>query len=404
MTAVRRLTLANYGMHTADQIALVATPLVAALAFDAGARTIGVLVALQSSAHLFGSIPFGILVDQKQLRTLTIVSTVMSAIGFMVAATSIVFQTEFLFGVGVTLGGFGTVLFGLATLSILPKAVPHSALAGANAAIQIPRAICSFAVPLAVGLVVADVSSVTILAAAFVGAVFALTYSLALPTFEVDSKPTVSVLSRIVEGGRYVMGHSLLLPITLCSVFWNLAFAGLLVVLVPMIQQIYRFDPGSFGVALSAFGLAAIAGSWLSGRIANRIMPSFVLLFGPGSSLVSAAGLLLIDAESSEVLLYASFFLLGFGPSMWLVAQNSIRQLVSPPTLLGRVNAVIQTAIYGVRPLGALLGGGLAGTYGPRAALVFVVGAFACSFAVSLFSDLRRVGSYAALRNPSAEV
>lgn len=403
MTVLRRLTLANYGMQFADQIALVATPLVAALAFDAGAQTIGVLVALQSSAHLFGSIPFGILVDQKQQRTLAMISTVMSAIGFMIAAMSVVAETEILFGIGITLGGFGTVLFALTTLSILPKAVSQSALAGANAAIQIPRAACSFAVPMIVGLVIADLPSVIIFAAAFVAAVFALAQSFALPSFQVDAKPAISVLSRISEGGRYVTGHSLLMPITLCSVFWNLAFAGLLVVLVPMIQEIYRFDPGSFGVALSAFGLAAIAGSWLSVRIADRVVPSFILLFGPGSSLVAGAGLLLIDATSSETLLYSIFFVLGFGPSMWLVAQNSVRQLVSPPTLLGRVNAVIQTAIYGVRPLGALLGGGIAGTFGPRVALAFVLGAFALAFAISLFSDLRRVSSYASLRDPGAE-
>lgn len=239
MTAIRRLTLANYGMHFADQTALVATPLVAALPLGARAQTIGVLVALQSSAHLLGPIPFGMLADQMQLRTLTVVATLMSAIGFMIAATSIASQTE--------------VLFGLTTLSILPKAIVHAALARANAAIRIPLAICSFAVPLAIGLAVAGVSSATIFVVAFVGAIFAPTHALALPTFEDDPKPTVPVLSRSAEGGRQVRRRALLLAITLCSVFWNLAFAGLLVVLVHVIQEIYRFDPGSFGVALSAF-------------------------------------------------------------------------------------------------------------------------------------------------------
>ena len=57
MTAIHRLTQANYGVHFADQTALVATPLVAALAFGSGPETIGLLVAAQSSAHLLADIP-----------------------------------------------------------------------------------------------------------------------------------------------------------------------------------------------------------------------------------------------------------------------------------------------------------------------------------------------------------
>ena len=87
---------------------------------------------------------------------------------------------------------------------------------------------------------------------------------------------------------------------------------------------------------------------------------------------------------------------------MWLIAQNSVRQLVTPPALLGRVNAVIQTAIYGVRPLGALIGGAVAGVAGPEAGLGFVALVFAASFAVALFSGLRRVVSYESLKVPDA--
>lgn len=398
MTAIRRLAAAAYGTHFADQIALVALPLVAALAFDASPEVIGILAACQSSAHLIGSIPFGILVDQGQLRTLTILSALVSAAGFAMAALGIVFGSVLWFGASVTVAGFGAVLFGLTSLSILPRVAGPDALAQANSAIQMPRALCSFAVPLAIGLIIADVPSWSIFAAAALASIVALAFSSSLPRFDLDPKTTAPIWWRIVEGGRYVAGHRLLLPITLCSVFWNLAFAALLVALVPVLQEVYLFDPGAFGFALASFGLAAILGSWLSGRMADRVAPRIILLFGPGSSAVAAFGLLLIDAETSEAWLYACFFLLGFGPSLWLVAQNAVRQLVSPPLILGRVNAVIQTAIYGVRPVGALIGGVVAGQAGSTAGLGLVAAAFGLSFAVSVFSDLRRIGSYQSLR------
>lgn len=57
MSTMNKLTGAAYGMHFADQVGLVAVPLVAALAFGASPEVIGILVACQSMAHLLGSIP-----------------------------------------------------------------------------------------------------------------------------------------------------------------------------------------------------------------------------------------------------------------------------------------------------------------------------------------------------------
>jgi len=398
MSVIHRLAGAAYGTHLGDQIALVSVPLVAALVFNASAELIGILVACQSMAHLLGSIPFGMLVDRRQLRSLAVASPLISLCGFIAAGFGVWTGTVLWFGAGITLAGFGTVLFALTALSILPKAAPPSGLARANAAIETPRALSSFAVPLAIGLLLAWISPPLIYAAAACAALAALAFTTSLPTFETSQTQPVSRITQILEGGRYVVAHKLLLAISFCAIFWNLAFAALLVVMVPAIRDIYHFDPGAFGVALSAFGLAAFTGSWLSGRIADKLAPRFVLLFGPGSSAIAAASILLIGPGSPALKLYACFFFLGFGPAMWLIAQNSVRQLVTPPALLGRVNAVIQTAIYGVRPLGALIGGAVTGAAGAEVGIMFVVLAFFASFAVSLFSGLRSVASYESLK------
>ena len=399
MSTIHRLAGAACGIHLTDQIALVSIPLIAALTFNASAEVIGILVACQSLAHLLGSMPFGMMVEQVQKRSLVIAAALISLSGIILAIISIAADNIFGFAAGITIAGFGVVLFTLTTLSILPETVAADALAKANATIEIPRAICSLLVPLIVGLAITRIPAIWIFAIAGAGAFLALSFAFTLPKFRMRQNLPKPIVSQIVEGGGYVLHHDLLLPISLCAILWNLAFAALLVVLVPTIQSIYHFNPGVFGIALSAFGLAALTGSSLAGKFASIFAPSVILLFGPGSSLIAALGLLAISSDSSEHMLYACFFLLGFGPSMWLIAQNSVRQIVTPPSMLGRVNAVIQTSIYGVRPLGALIGGAIAGATGPENGLILVVLAFAASFAVSLFSPLRSVRNYQELQN-----
>ncbi len=401
MTTINRLTGAAYGMHFADQIALVAVPLIAALTFDASAQTIGVLVACHSVAHLLGSMPFGMIVDAVQQRSLAIISSLISAVGFLIAAISTTTGGIFLFAVAITFSGFGVVLFVLTALSILPKIVSANNLAKANASIELPRAICSFGVPLGVGLVVTDIAAVWIFCAAALAALVAFMFTLGLPNVEAERRPKKRLITQIVEGGSFVLRNEYLLSISLCAVFWNFGFSVLLVVLVPLIRNVYLFDPGAFGIALSAFGFAMIMGASLMRRNAGRISPKFIFLFGPGSSAVAMIGLLLVPPGEWELLLYACLFLLGFGPAMWLIAQNSVRQLVTHPNMLGRVNAVIQTAIYGIRPLGALVGGGIVGLFGAQTGIVFVLLAFTASFLAAWFSKLKKIENYNHLRPAS---
>jgi predicted MFS family arabinose efflux permease len=293
---------------------------------------------------------------------------------------------------------FGIVLFVLASHSILPKIASANELARANSCIDIPRAFSSFSVPLAVGILITQSTAHWVFVIASLSAFVALGAALRMPRFPVADRNHDSVIKRILDGGAFVLKHELLLPIAFCAIFWNLGFSALLVVMVPVLVNVYLLEPSTFGIALAAFRSAAIAGSWAAGRFSSRIAPNVILLFGPGSSVLAAVVLLFMPTGGPVAAIYGSFFLLGFGPSMWLVTQNSVRQLVTPGLLLGRVNAVIQTAIYGIRPVGALLGGAIVGATSPRTGLILVAVAYACSFACALFTRLRTVKRYADLQ------
>ncbi|MCR9110076.1 hypothetical protein [Marivita sp. XM-24bin2] len=105
-------------------------PLVAALAFGASPELIGLLVACQISAHLIGSNPFGIVVDQGRLRALAVTSAAISLIGFGLVMISVLLGLVALFGVSITLAGLGVVLFDLTSLSIVPRLCQVMSAAG----------------------------------------------------------------------------------------------------------------------------------------------------------------------------------------------------------------------------------------------------------------------------------
>lgn len=394
MTPLSRLVMSARFMYAADQIALVAVPIVAVLIFDAPATVIGILVACQSSAYLIGTIPFGLVIDQFQLRSIVIASALFALAGFSTAALALTAGHVPLFGLAIAVAGLGIVLYELATFSAIPKLVDVDKLGPANARVSLPRALASFLVPMALSLFLsAETATVTFWVAA-AGACAALMVIRGLPEMSRAKSPQQAILGRLAAGGRYVLRHGLLRPISICAIFWNLAFAVLLVVLVPAIVELYAGEPSLFAGAMASFGIAAITGVWVIGRIAPVVPPNVILIAGPASSAAASFLLLVVPVRHPELVLFPAFFFLGFGPSMWLVVQNTVRQVATPEDMLGRVNAVIQTAIYGVRPLGALSGGLLVSHWSPEAGIWVVAGLFSVSFLAALLSGLRTVESY----------
>jgi predicted MFS family arabinose efflux permease len=403
LSSLARLTVAGYGVHIADQVGLVATPLVAAVVFQAPATMIGTLVAFQSLPHLVGSLPSGLLVDRFQPERVAMAATAFSTMGFVLVAVSVSMGWVGWFAVLILLSGLGVVVFVLAALSLIPRIVTVSRFAVSNARIELPRAIAGVVAPLLVGLLVSMDSPELIFLTA--GSASAIAFGSLATVTRSDTRTDTRHRPRgsLKPAFQMIVGQGLLRPIALTAVLWNVAFSVLIVAAVPYLTDYLATGSEVFGVAMSLFGVGAVAGTWVMRAAGDRIEPRLVLLFGPASSMSASAALWAFGSASSDAIVLLSFFVLGFGPSMWLVAQNTIRQTVTPNQMLGSVNAVMQTCIYGSRPAGATLGGLLLGGAGPRICLVFVSALFVASFATAAISDLRNVGSYESVSSQQPE-
>lgn len=389
------------GTHAADQLALATLPLTATLVLGAGPDVLGLLVAAQSAAWLLVSLPAGAWADRVPRRTLLIVGLALGLAASLVAVAAAAAGIASLLGIAAFVGASGTVVYMLSSVSLLPSLVPACGLPRANARLELARAIVSLAAPFAAGLLAQHLSPTWGYGVAAAGAALALACILALPKAPAptaaDQRP--SLLAAIGIGARFVVRHELLRGISLCAIFWNFAFFALLAIWAPLALGVLKLDPAGMGLAQSAYGAGMILGALVAPVSSRRLPPLVILIFGPAVSVIAAGLFLLAPADNGFRFAAVGHFLVGFGPMLWLICQTTVRQLVTPAPLLGRVNATVQTAIYGVRPLGALAGGLVAAQAGLQAALVLVAVSFVLSTLVILLSPLARLR---ALPQPAA--
>jgi predicted MFS family arabinose efflux permease len=133
------------------------------------------------------------------------------------------------------------------------------------------------------------------------------------------------------------------------------------------------------------YGVGMVVGALSATRVMRRVPVGTVIALGPVTGFVAAAVLALTTLIPSAPLAGLGFFLLGVGPILWVISTTTLRQSVTPPSLLGRVSA-INIMSYGARPVGAALGALVGGLYGAEACLYLAVAIFGVQALVILMS------------------
>jgi predicted MFS family arabinose efflux permease len=142
-------------------------------------------------------------------------------------------------------------------------------------------------------------------------------------------------------------------------------------------HAVHNLGLSAFGVGatLGMFGVGMVAGALLAPRILKTLAFGTVVAIGPVAGFAAALLMALTIWVPTPLLAGLAFFVLGAGPILWVISTTTLRQVVTPQHLLGRVSA-INIMAYGARPLGAGLGALLAGLYGVEACLIVAVAGF----------------------------
>ena len=354
----------------------LAVPLLAILTLKASTLEVSLLRSAETLAWLLFGLVAGGWVDRLRQRPVLIAADAGRAVILASIPIAAIWHGERLwqFYAALFLVGLLTVFFDIAHTTYLPQILGPDELMDGNSKLAANTSIAAIAGGSFGGFLVQW------LTAPFAIAVDAASYlwsALWLRTIQTHEEPPLPEPDRhlrreIREGLAFVLGNPLLRPIALNTagrMLFQSAYDG--IILVYLVRRVH-LTPGIIGLLSTVGFLGALAASYCTTRITARIGDIRALVIG---SVVNGLGFVSFALTGPEWRL--GFFVLGgtltsFTIVLMHIVSVTTVQTVCPESLLGRVNATMQVMIWGVMPIGSIIGGLLATFYGLHFTLWFV--------------------------------
>lgn len=354
-------TLSQFGA----QITELAIPVLAVLLLNATEFQVGVLNAANVAAFLLVGLPAGAWIDRMRKRHVMIAADLVRAAAlalvpvlWMLGALEIWHLIAIVAVVGVA-----TVFFDVSYQSIVPSLVRPDQIAEANGKLQSSYEIANITGPGIGGWLVGVITApLAVLATAVTYVLSAVALVFTRDHEEPrDTADRGSILGEIREGLHFVFTERLLRRIVGTTGVSNF-FSTLSGTLIPIfLLRELGFSPASLGLIFSLGAVGGLLGAMSTSHIVRwigeaRAIPVSALGFSVIGLLLPVAAL--VPAVAFP-LLVGQFFVMSFTVLVYNITQVTFRQRITPPRLLGRMNASVRFVVWGVMPIAALLAGAL---------------------------------------------
>ncbi len=361
-----RIWSASLITNLVDGVLKLSAPLLA-VSLTQDPILIGLLSALGLLPWLFFAIPIGALVDRIDKRKALVLGNFgRSALALLVAfSISQEFITIWILLVCVFLFGICEVLVDTTSQSVLPQILDKSNFERGNSRLQISEVIVAqFAgSPLsgflyAIAIALPFYFSTTGL---FLAAVL-----LALFPFHTDVNPVhqkdagkerLGLMGDIRFALNYLYQDKRIFSIVVITTSIGFFYALSTAVAPLFILKELNVAPSYFGVVLAIQGIGALAGSVMAPVASAKLGRGRALALNLflASLMVTFTGL----APNAYVFV-AIAVVMGFTISVWNILLMSLYQSLIPAHLYGRIHGARRTIVWGLMPIGSLLGGVIA--------------------------------------------
>lgn len=389
------------GSHLLNETGSAAThvilPLTAVLALGSSAWEVGLLQAATYAAYLVLGLPAGAWVERIPPRRVMIAADLVrftALISLPLAWASGLLALPLLYLAALLLGC--AQLFGdIADHSYLPDLVGGHRLVEGNSGLQLVRSASELGGPSLGGLGVqwlgAQLSLVANAIASVASAV--LLWRIRTP----DTRPDANrdgLVREIGAGLRFLARHRVLRVLVLSASANNLVFSAIFGLEVVFLTTVVGLSPGLVGVLMTSGAAGAMLGAWLAPRLARAVGGARLALLAVPCT---APFMLLLPLTGNGwrlALFVVANVAIAVGVTVFNIMQVSYRQRICPPGMLSRLSAMFRFAVWGVAPIGSVIGGALAELFGVRSALWVLTAALVVVSPALLASPMRRMRDF----------
>jgi MFS family permease len=378
-----------------NQITVFALPLVAILTLHASVIQVGILSALRLLPVVIFSLLAGVWLDRRRRRPIMIACSVGNGllIGLVPLCSAFdALSMPLLYAVTFLVGAL-SVVFDVGVLTYMPSVVDREHLSASNSRMQSSLSLSMIAGPglagVLIGILTAPITLTADAVSYFCSAAGLISIRKPEPPPEVPAeRPTIR--ASIAEGLRAVYGHPILRNLLGLSGTFNFVQAGFATIFVVYGIRDLHLSAFQLGVVLGFIAIGGLIGASCTQRIAKRFGVGPTMLVGLGSATLFPALLLIPRGNglAAVIAMCAIHFCYGFCVLTFNVHSITVRQVVTPNRLLGRMNASYRLVLFGTSPPGAFIAGALGESFGLRTALVIGVIAFPMAIGWTLMSPV----------------
>jgi MFS family permease len=355
----------------------LALPLIAALVLHASAFEMGLLLTVATLPDLLLGLFAGVWADRVRRRPIMIAADASRALLLLSVPVAAVFDMMTIWQLYAVLflTGACATFFDVANMSYLPSLVGREHLVSANSKLAASTSFARAVGPgLAGGLIQLLTAPIAIVAdtlSLIVSAVLVFTMRSREPERASDGRHD-SVWREIFAGLRTLYFDPILRSVVVSSVTYLFFSAMALSIFVLYATRSLGVAPGTLGLIFGLGGVGSVLGAALAMRTARRIgtgpaMIAANLVGGLFWLMVPLAGGL---PSAAVPLLMLSRFGAQLAGSVFYIIQTSLRQVITPEEVLGRMNASYRFLTMGIAPVGFFLGGVLGNASGLGGTLV----------------------------------
>ncbi len=362
------------------QVSWLAVPMIAIVTLHASRFEVAALSAAGALPVLLVSLPAGAIVDRTRRRPLMIVCAVGSAVAMgSVPLASLLGRVTLLqlYAVAVAVGAFG-VFFAAAAGSLPFLLLGPEQLVDANGRMNTARGLAEMAGPSAGGVLVGLLGAARAVGIDAASYVFSALMLVAMRFREPAPEarpPGARLRTEVAEGLRLVLGHPLLRVVVTANGIASFLLAGVNALWLLYVITGLHWSVRAAGLVYGLSLVGGILASMFAKGIIDRIGMSRAVILGAFlSAPLELVTPLVSPGLAGQWIVGVTFAALTAAGMVNMTATMSLRQLICPPDMQGRMSATNRFLAQGLRFLGPLVAGGLGTWIGLRPTLVLLAG------------------------------